>query len=112
MMQTVVETRHFIGRVEKLLSELERHELIDFIAADPLKGDVVIGTGGLRKARFGRGARGKSGGVRVIYYYYNADHPIFLLERLNCIVILSAAKNPCIPPFTTRNYRDPSLRSG
>lgn len=80
MMQTVVETRHFILRVERLLSEIERHELIDFIAGHPLKGDVVIGTGGLRKVRFGRGARGKSGGVRVIYYYYNADHPIFLLE--------------------------------
>lgn len=79
-MQTVVETRHFILRVEKLLSEIERHELIDFIAGHPLKGDVVMGTGGLRKVRFGRGARGKSGGVRAIYYYYNADHPIFLLE--------------------------------
>jgi len=80
LLQTVVETRHFILRVRNLLSEIERHELIDFIGSHPLKGDVVPGTGGLRKLRFGRGARGTSGGVRVVYYYYDADHPIFLLE--------------------------------
>ncbi len=37
------------------------------------------GTGGIRKLRWGRGGRGKSGGVRVIYYYHDARIPLFLL---------------------------------
>lgn len=78
--QTVVETRHYASRAEKLLSENERNELIDFMAARPLQGDVIVGTGGIRKIRFAKGGRGKSGGVRVIYYYHRADKPVFLLE--------------------------------
>jgi hypothetical protein len=62
------------------LSESERDALIDFVAFAPLRGDVLVGTGGIRKVRFARGGRGKSGGVRVIYYFYNAEEPIYLLE--------------------------------
>ena len=80
MMQTVVETRHYAARAEKFLSESERDALIDFVAFAPLRGDVLVGTGGIRKARFARGGRGKSGGVRVIYYFYTAEKPIYLLE--------------------------------
>jgi hypothetical protein len=80
MMQTVVETRHFVARAGKLLPENERNELIDFLATHPLRGDVLAGTGGIRKVRFARSGRGKSGGVRVIYYYYDAESPIYLLE--------------------------------
>ncbi len=79
-MQTVVETRHFAARAEKFLSENQRNELIDFLATYPLQGDVLAGTGGIRKVRFARSGRGKRAGVRVIYYYYNAEKPIFLLE--------------------------------
>jgi len=80
MMQEVVETRHFAVRAEKFLSESERNALIDSLASDPLRGDVLVGTGGIRKVRFARGRRGKNGGVRVIYYYYSAEEPIYLLE--------------------------------
>ena len=40
----------------------------------------MAGTSGIRKIRFAKGGRGKSGGVRVIYYYYSAERPIYLLE--------------------------------
>jgi len=42
----------------------------------------MVGTGGVRKSRWGVGARGKSGGVRVIYYYHNYHNrtmPLILL---------------------------------
>jgi hypothetical protein len=39
----------------------------------------MVGTGGIRKSRWGVGSRGKSGGVRVIYYYHNPTMPLFLL---------------------------------
>ena len=79
-MQTVAETPHYASRAEKVLTASERDVVIDTIAADPLKGDVIEGTGGIRKLRFAKGGRGKSGGVRVVYYYYNEAAPIFLLE--------------------------------
>ncbi len=37
------------------------------------------GTGGVRKLRWGRGAQGKSGGVRVIYYVHSEAMPLYLL---------------------------------
>ena len=39
---------------------------------NPLKGEVIQGTGGLRKARVGdmRRGKGKRGGIRVIYYWW------------------------------------------
>jgi len=53
----------------KLLSEAEKEELIDFVASDPFAGDVMSGTGGVRKLRWGRDALGKRGGSRVIYLF-------------------------------------------
>ena len=37
------------------------------------------GTGGIRKLRWSAQGKGKSGGVRVIYYYHNGTMPLFLL---------------------------------
>ncbi len=37
------------------------------------------GTGGIRKLRWGRGGRGKSGGVRVIYYFHSEAIPLYLI---------------------------------
>ncbi|MEY2678115.1 MAG: hypothetical protein RLZ00_807 [Pseudomonadota bacterium] len=43
---------------------------------------MIEGTGGIRKLRWGRGAQGKSGGVRVIYYLHSEEMPIYLLTML------------------------------
>ena len=42
-------------------------------------GDLIQGTGGVRKVRFAVKSRGKSGGVRIVYYYCNESMPVFLL---------------------------------
>lgn len=39
-------------RAEKLLSDGERNDLISYLAFNPLAGDLVVGTGGVRKVRF------------------------------------------------------------
>ena len=78
-MQTVVETPVFIRRAEKLLSEDEHDDLITFLATNPRSGDEIVGTGGVRKVRFAGKGKGKSGGVRVIYYFYDEDIPIYAL---------------------------------
>ena len=44
----------------------------DYVARNPLAGDEMPGTGGLRKLRWSRTGVGKRGAHRVIYYYYNA----------------------------------------
>jgi len=78
--QTVVETDHFLSRARKVMSDGERAELVAAIAAEPFAGVLLKGTGGLRKIRFAVGSKGKSGGVRVVYYLYSDHAPVFLLE--------------------------------
>jgi len=53
--------------------------VIDHLAAQPRAGDLIQGTGGIRKLRWARGGRGKSGGVRVIYYFHSDRIPLYLL---------------------------------
>jgi len=76
---TVVELETFLRAVEKVWSEDERAEFVDHIAGSPEAGDVIPGTGGLRKIRWGRQGSGRRGGVRVVYYYYNMSAPLYLL---------------------------------
>lgn len=77
---TIVETAAYLSRAEKLLEAAERDAISLAIAADPLAGDLIRGSGGLRKLRFGLGARGKRGGVRVVYYFHSERTPAFLLS--------------------------------
>jgi hypothetical protein len=42
-------------------------------------GVVIPGSGGIRKVRFGFGARGKSGGARIIYLFSGVSLPAFIL---------------------------------
>ena len=74
-----METPAFSRRAEALLSPEERYELIDFLANNPLAGDVVPGLGGIRKLRFGAKRRGTRGGIRMIYYVLDEGHPIIAL---------------------------------
>ena len=78
-MQTVAETPTFSRQSEKLFSEGEKRELIDFLAGNPLAGDEIPGTGGVRKVRFAASGRGKRGGARVIYYYLDETMPLYAL---------------------------------
>jgi len=78
-MQTIVELPEFLRRSDKLLSNTERLSIINYLAAHPAAGNIMQGTGGIRKLRWSAQGKGKSGGVRIIYYYHNESTPIFLL---------------------------------
>lgn len=78
-MQTVAELPEYLRRAGKLLNESERLAVIDYLAQHPKAGDLLEGTGGVRKLRWGRDGRGKSGGVRVIYYFHSEAMPLYLL---------------------------------
>ncbi|MCC6538373.1 MAG: type II toxin-antitoxin system RelE/ParE family toxin [Bryobacterales bacterium] len=77
---TVVETPLFLRKAESILDEEERARLVAAIGTDPEAGEIIPGTGGVRKLRWALPGRGKSGGARVIYYFHNADMPLVMLS--------------------------------
>ena len=91
---TVVETERFLKDTERLLAESERAKLVAFLGANPVAGEIIPGTGGVRKLRWALVGRGKRGGARVIYYYHGEQTPLFLLAAYakNEKVNLSAAE--------------------
>ena len=76
---TVAETPEYLRCAEKLLPAADRMEVVEYLAANPKGGDLMQGTGGVRKLRWARGGRGKSGGVRVIYYFHSDAMLLYLL---------------------------------
>jgi hypothetical protein len=74
--------RPIAGSLPKRFSPIgaaaELDDLKDYVARDPLAGDEMPGTGGLRKLRRSRAGMGKRGGARVIYDYYNETAPVYL----------------------------------
>lgn len=78
-MYTVIETETFKRYAEPIWDDGERHEFIAWLAANPLAGAGIPGSGGLRKVRWSRTGMGKRGGTRVIYYNALSDGHIWLL---------------------------------
>ena len=78
-MLTIVETPTFAHLSDQYWNEIERTAFVSFIASNPEAGEVVPGSGGVRKLRWGYGGRGKRGGVRVIYFNRLADGEVWLL---------------------------------
>ncbi|MES2635048.1 MAG: type II toxin-antitoxin system RelE/ParE family toxin [Pseudomonadota bacterium] len=78
-MFTVIETLLFQKQWPLYWSEEERGEFAVHIAENPDAGDVVPGSGGIRKVRWKRAGSGKSGGVRVIYFTRTPEEEIVLL---------------------------------
>ena len=76
---SVMEFAGYRRRASELLTAGQRDAVIDMVAYEPTCGDLIPGSGGLRKVRIGRDGIGKRGGTRVIYYFYNEDFPILLL---------------------------------
>ena len=77
---TVAQTEFFLRQAAQVWSPEEHEAFIDFIALNPEAGDVVPGLGGIRKVRWSREGMGKRGGSRVIYFFYDEDAPIYLLQ--------------------------------
>jgi hypothetical protein len=76
---SVIETPEFLSAARKLMTDDERALLVDYLAYNPASGDLIPGTGGVRKLRWGLEGRGKSGGARVVYFYHDAGMPLFAL---------------------------------
>jgi hypothetical protein len=76
---TVAETPLFVRQAASIWDDDEREAFVTFIAAHPDVGDVIPETGGVRKVRWTRSGSGKRRGTRVIYFYHDAERPLYLL---------------------------------
>jgi hypothetical protein len=74
----IVSLSGYESQVSALLSEEEREAVEFFIACSPEDHPVIPGTGGFRKARWALSGRGKSGGVRVIYFFLAKPGRIYM----------------------------------
>ena len=78
-MLSFVESPLFTKQVHDYLSDEEYTAFQAFLAASPDAGDIVRGSGGVRKVRWKRRGAGKSGGVRVLYFARTQAGQIWLL---------------------------------
>lgn len=74
-----IETAVFTRQVLSLMDDDEYRELQNILLDNPEAGDVIKGGGGIRKIRFGIQGRGKSSGVRTIYFWKKVADQIFML---------------------------------
>ena len=75
----VIETSVFTKRLKVLLSNEDYRLLQNEIILNPGKGKIIKGSGGLRKIRWSISGKGKSGGVRIIYYWVKTKEIILML---------------------------------
>ena len=79
-MQSVIETEGYLRAAKDTkMAEEEMVAAVDLVSTDPEAGDVMAGTGGVRKARLAGRGKGKSEGYRVVWYFGGGDIPVFLL---------------------------------
>ena len=76
----IVALSRYLKAVTKLLTGTERAAMETSLLSDPTAHPIMARTGGFRKARWGRGNSGKSGGVRTIYYYFVTGETIYLFD--------------------------------
>ncbi len=74
-----IETSIFTKQIKELVTDEEYRQLQQDLLIQPDKGDVIKNGGGIRKVRCAQGNKGKSGGIRVIYYWVTEDDQIFFL---------------------------------
>ncbi|ODS52447.1 MAG: transcriptional regulator [Acidobacteria bacterium SCN 69-37] len=78
-MLTFVETKLFTRLIAEYLADDEYRALQEALLANPETGDLIRGSGGVRKLRWNVAGRGKRGGIRVIYYLRSQQGQIWML---------------------------------
>lgn len=73
-----IETPVFTRRITAFTSDEDYRRLQQALLRRPTQGDVIEGTGGVRKLRWGEAGRGKRGSLRIIYYW-NEARILFLM---------------------------------
>lgn len=74
-----IETKIFTKQITGFLPDDEYKHLQQDLIINPEAGDLIRNSGGLRKVRWKLEGKGKSGGIRVIYYWYSKEDQVFML---------------------------------
>jgi hypothetical protein len=99
-MLTVIETPLYQRYADAVWTPAEQEAFVDWIALNPDAGDVIAGTGGLRKVRFSRAGTGKRGGARAIYFTRLTQGQIVL------VVVYAKAKFDNLPTEILKSWKD------
>lgn len=75
----IIETSVFTRLIRELMDDDNYREFQDTLIQKPDAGDLIPGSGGLRKIRWKVEGKGKRGGVRIIYYWMTADDQLWML---------------------------------
>lgn len=75
----VVESPAFAKKAGMLLGMDELENFREYIAQNPKCGVIISGTGGIRKVRWRAGGKGKRGGSRIIYFFYQVGMTVYLM---------------------------------
>lgn len=79
-LHTAVETPTYLAALKKAgLSQADRDAVLDEVMSNPVGGDLIKGSGGVRKVRISKEETGKSGGYRALTYFMDERSPVFLL---------------------------------
>lgn len=95
-----IESPVFTSFLSDYLTDEEYAALQEYLCEHPESGDVVRGSGGVRKVRWSRAGSGKSGGVRVCYYTHTRAGQILML------VIYAKSARDSIPSHVLKALRE------
>ena len=95
-----IESTTFTKLLSDYLSDDEYRGLQSYLLNKPDAGDLVRGSGGVRKVRWAPSGKGRSGAVRVIYYWKRTDHEIWMLT------IYSKSERSTIPAHVLKQIAE------
>lgn len=75
----IVHTRMYLRSTKKLFSSAVLRMVDEMVVENPLLGDVISGTHGIRKMRVALEGGGKRGGARVVYYYWREGESAYMI---------------------------------
>jgi hypothetical protein len=75
----IIETSIFSKKIQEIINDEDYAEFQNKLILKPDMGDLIPGSGGLRKVRWKTQGTGKRGGVRIIYYFLNSDDQLWMI---------------------------------
>jgi hypothetical protein len=100
-----IETSTFTKLLPNYLTDEEYRGLQTYLLQKPDAGDLIKGSGGVRKVRWAPAGSGKSGGIRAIYYWKKSDHEIWMLT------LYSKSERASIPGHTLKQIAE-AIKNG
>lgn len=100
-----IETSTFTKLLSNYLTDEEYRGLQSYLLQKPDAGDLIKGSGGVRKVRWAPAGSGKSGGIRAIYYWKKSDHEIWMLT------LYSKSERASIPGHTLKQIAE-AIKNG